>query len=39
MVVARQVEFAGNTDIQNNITAADCDANRKVPGKAIRLVA
>ena len=37
MVVARRVEFAGNSNIQNNTTG--CQANQKVPGKAIRLIA
>lgn len=37
MVVARRVEFAGNSNIQNNTTG--CQANQKVPGKTIRLIA
>lgn len=37
MVVARRVEFAGNTDIQNNTTG--CTAASKVSGKVVRLIA
>ena len=37
MVVARRVEFAGNTNIQNDTDG--CTANSKVAGKVIRLIA
>lgn len=37
MVVANQVEFSGNTNLQNNPTG--CAAATQVKGKAIRLVA
>ncbi|MEO7564480.1 MAG: Tad domain-containing protein [Sphingomicrobium sp.] len=37
MVVARQVVFSGNSNLQNNTTG--CKANTKAPGKEVRLVA
>ncbi len=37
MVVARRVDFAGNSNIQND--TAGCTANQKVKGKVIRLIA
>ena len=37
MVVARRVEFAGNTNIQNNTVG--CQANSTVMGWRVRLVA
>jgi Flp pilus assembly protein TadG len=37
MVVARRVNFEGNTNIQNNTTG--CVANSKVKGKVIKLIA
>ena len=37
LVVAKKIDFSGNTDIQNNTTG--CTANQKVSGKAIKLVA
>jgi hypothetical protein len=37
MVVARRVQFSGNSNIQNNTTG--CVANSKVKGKVIKLIA
>jgi Flp pilus assembly protein TadG len=37
MVVARQLVFSGNSNMQNNTT--NCHANETVPGKEIKLVA
>jgi hypothetical protein len=37
MVVARQVVFSGNANLQNDTTG--CTANQKVKGKEIKLVA
>lgn len=37
MVVARRVQFAGNTNLQNNTTG--CVANTTVKGKSIKLIA
>jgi hypothetical protein len=37
MVVSRQVVFSGNSNLQNDTTG--CQANEKVPGKEVRLVA
>jgi Flp pilus assembly protein TadG len=39
MVVGYTVSFSGNTNIQNDMTPADCDADQQVSGKAVRLVA
>lgn len=39
MVVGYTVSFTGNTNIQNDMTPADCDADQQVSGKAVRLVA
>jgi hypothetical protein len=37
MVVARQLVFSGNSNMQNDTT--NCHANETVPGKEIKLVA
>ena len=37
MVVARRVQFSGNSNIQNDLTG--CTAASKVKGKVIRLIA
>jgi hypothetical protein len=39
MVVGYTVKFSGNTNIQNDMTPADCDADQQASGKAVRLVA
>lgn len=39
MVVGYTVSFTGNTNIQNDMDPADCDADQQVNGKSVRLVA
>ena len=39
MVVGYTVKFSGNTNIQNDMTPADCDADQQASGKSVRLVA
>ena len=39
MVVGYTVSFTGNTNIQNDMDADDCDADQQADGKSVRLVA
>ena len=39
MIVGRRVDFQGNNDIQNDITAADCDSDSQVNNYVVKLVA